>query len=164
MSIKPKTELPISQRAEPERAAGWCGHDFLILEPVTAEAGVDVVARALAIVGAVTGLAGLAIALLTYRRDRPRIKVGWEASESVPELQVTAVNVGRQPLALKTVYVWDVPKPLWVKLWPVLWPFKRLVVRFRGSLVYGEAMIVEPDAWRRAAPRAAAGRYPSLRV
>jgi hypothetical protein len=106
--------------------------------------GVDVVARVLAIIGAVTGIAGLTIALLTYRRDRSLLRLSWEASESLPELEVSTVNVGRQPVALRSVYAWGVRIPLWVRFWSVVRPFRRLIEHFRGSLVYGDALIVEP--------------------
>lgn len=102
---------------------------------------VDWVARGIAVGGLAIGVVSTWIAVLAFRRDRPEIKLTWHADVSVPELEVTVVNDGRQPIALASVLVRDWRRPLWVRLWPVLKRFSWMIRLRRGNLDYGDLSV-----------------------
>jgi hypothetical protein len=63
---------------------------------------VDVVARVLGIIGTTAGLVAALIAVLSYRRDQPRLKITWqfEFGNTAVSMQVNVINDGRQPIAV----------------------------------------------------------------
>jgi hypothetical protein len=106
----------------------------------------DWIARALGVAGLVFGLVGVAVSVLTYRRDRPELEMGWHADPTVPELTVRTVNRGRQPIAVMGVKIAERRRPLWVRLWRLLTPFHWAIRLRRGDLIYTEVSIgpIEP--------------------
>jgi hypothetical protein len=109
------------------------------MEPLLAAdaAQADWLARGLGIGGLAVSLVATLVAWLAYRRDRPQLTLGWQANEIVPELEVTALNVGRQPVALRSIEIRDYRAPLWVRWWMVARLFAPLIKRLRGDLAYG---------------------------
>jgi hypothetical protein len=75
---------------------------------------VQLVSLVTGIVGAILGSAGLAVSILTYLRDRPRlsVKLQWDMSEVGTEIRmglVRVANVGRRPAHLAIVAL-ELPK------------------------------------------------------
>jgi hypothetical protein len=107
---------------------------------------VDALTRSLAIVGAVSGLIGTALALASYLRDRPQLTVKSGSGGTVlrfkpvgapddrPLGRVFVSNRGRQPVALVEVGLTTVPRISWARrtlawgLFLLLFPVWILVV------------------------------------
>jgi len=75
----------------------------------------DTFARTLAILGAVGGIVGTAVALLAYFRDRPRLILTTNflppevSRESLGAVLVRIANYGRQPISIIDVGLSAVP-------------------------------------------------------
>ncbi len=71
----------------------------------------DTLARVLSILSLSIVAFGAVVAVMTYRRDRARLALRWSVrfSRHEQQLEVTAVNDGRQPLVVEEVAIQDSP-------------------------------------------------------
>lgn len=65
------------------------------------------VTRALAVLGAITGLTGTALAILNFFRDRPRLALGCDVvvRQRFAGCRINATNFGRQPISLTGTFL-----------------------------------------------------------
>jgi hypothetical protein len=87
-------------------------------------ASVDRLARVLSVIGATGGLIGTVVSVMTYRRDRAKLRITYEADSSLPYFSVWVVNDGRRPVALNKISVRDWGTPLRFRLWNMLGPLR----------------------------------------
>src|SRR4051812_21236008 len=105
---------------------------------------VDPVARGIAIVGLAISVIATATAVVVARRDRATLHLYWQANETVPELQVTAVNSGRQPITLDRVYITDQRAPWWVRHWGLVRFLRPVIRRFRSEGLIYDVVQIDP--------------------
>jgi hypothetical protein len=107
----------------------------------------DTLARVLSILSLALGGVGTVVAVMAFRRDRPRLALDWGVtfSPNAQHLEVTIMNDGRQPTVVEDVSIQDVPRRRQPRRrYP--WPLRRLIAALRSEpLLGGSAVLADGD-------------------